>query len=129
MAPVCLCFAIASSLQRSLFVSCLCRCCVCRLSDHLWQLLAGVVLNVLLLVVVRRDVDEPLWLDLDYLAHELFRGVDELVVDDPARLRAVERRRGVDVYRLRVLHCAVVERLLQLGRVVEEAGRDALADA
>ena len=54
-----------------------------RLADRLWQLLAGGVLNVLLLVVVRRDLDEPLGLDLDNLPHELLGSEDELVIDHP----------------------------------------------
>ena len=97
-----------------------------RLAHALGQLLARVVLDVGLLVVVRRDLAQPLGLDLDDLAHELLGGEDELVVDDPARLRLVERGGGVDVHGLRVLDGAVVEALLQLGCVVEEARGDRL---
>mmetsp|Transcript_14851 Transcript_14851/g.38342 ORF Transcript_14851/g.38342 Transcript_14851/m.38342 type:complete len:226 (-) Transcript_14851:1342-2019(-) len=99
-----------------------------RLADDLWQLLGAVVGNVLLLVVVRCDLDEPLRLYLDDRAHELLGGEHKLVVDDPARLRAVQRRGGMDVHRLRVLDGAVVKSLLQLGCVVEEAGGHGLAD-
>ena len=75
---------------------------------------------------MRRDLAQPLGLDLDDLAHELLGGEDELVVDDPARLRLVERGGGVDVHGLRVLDGAVVEALLQLGCVIEEARGDRL---
>eukprot|EP00962_Isochrysis_galbana_P016391 scaffold4687_cov117-Isochrysis_galbana.AAC.11 len=78
-----------------------------RFAHPLGQLLARIVLQILLLVEVGRDLDEPFRLDLDDLAHELLGGEDELVVHDPSRLRAVQ-----------------LERLLELGRVVKVAGAD-----
>ena len=54
---------------------------VFRLAPPLGHL-DGVRLDLLLFVKVRRDLDEPLGLDLDHLAHVLLRRECELVVKE-----------------------------------------------
>ena len=52
-------------------------------------------LDVGLLVVVWRDLAQPLGLDFDDLAHELLGGEDELVVDNPPPAGSHTRAGGV----------------------------------
>ena len=58
-----------------------------RFACHLRHLLGCVVLDVLLLVVVRGDFNQPCALDLDALSHVFFGSEHKLVIDDPSRLR------------------------------------------
>ena len=55
------------------------------LSSALGHLLVARVLQLLGLVVMRRNLQQPLALDLNHVPHELLRCEDQLEVDDPPR--------------------------------------------
>ena len=98
-----------------------------RLASILRHLHLAVVLDILLVIVVRRHLDKPAALDLDHLPHVLLGGEHELVVDEPAWQRLEQAAVWVYVHCLLMLGRLVRAGLAQFGRVVEEASRDALA--
>ena len=86
------------------------------------------LIYVTLFVIVWGDFDQPLWFDLDHVPHELFGCEHQLVVDHPLCQLLEEAGARMAVDGLRVLDRPVVSTLLQLGSVVEKAGRDCLSD-
>lgn len=86
------------------------------------------VFKLLRFVVMRRNLQQPLALDLDHLPHELFRREHELVVQHPSRQLLEQRGVRVDHHRLVVLHRLVVSAFRQLRNVIKVAGGDGLAD-
>lgn len=95
---------------------------------RLGHLLGGRILQLFRLIVMRRNVEKPVGLNLNHLAHELFRGIDKLEIDDPfGKLVAKEAAGGVDMDGLAVLDGAeAVTGLLNTRAVVEKAGCDGL---
>ncbi len=78
--------------------------------------------------VVRGDLEQPVGLDLEDIAHELLAGEDELVEENPLGADLEERGGRVDLDGVGVLDSPVAPALLKVGGVVEEAGAEALAD-
>uniref|UniRef100_A0A5K3EFA8 Uncharacterized protein n=1 Tax=Mesocestoides corti TaxID=53468 RepID=A0A5K3EFA8_MESCO len=74
----------------------------------------------ILATLVRGYLGEPARFDLSYLTHELLRGEDELVVDDPPRLLLGQRAVRVRMDCVLVLH-RLVAVASESRRVIEEA--------
>mmetsp|Transcript_6507 Transcript_6507/g.18711 ORF Transcript_6507/g.18711 Transcript_6507/m.18711 type:complete len:883 (-) Transcript_6507:1046-3694(-) len=87
------------------------------------------VAEVLLAVVVRRHLRQPLILYLRHRADELLAGHHQFIVHHTSRQRLCQPILWVHVHGLFVLDGAIVATALQLGRVEEEACRDSLFDS
>lgn len=86
------------------------------------------ILQILGIVVMRRDLNEPRVLNLNNLPHILLSSKDKLMINNPPGQRLKETRIGVYMNSLLMLSGFVGAGFAQFGRVIEEAGRDGLSN-
>jgi hypothetical protein len=79
---------------------------------------------VALLIIIWSQLDEPLGVDHEHVAHVLLGGEDQLVVDDPLWGLVEHGRGGMDEDRLPLHHGLVAVLRVLLGGVREEASGD-----
>ena len=97
-----------------------------RLARRFRQLFVAALVQLLCLVVMRGDFEQPRVLYRYCLPHELLRRKHQFMVDDPPRPVFEETTVRVDHYCLLVLYCFIVAALAEACRVVEKPCCDRL---